>query len=656
MKNIILSSILFLFAIFTSLAQKGHPYGQLTNNEKTFNTYEEDKEAYAVVLYERGDNYFKVVKDRIRLIKEYHVKIKILDEKGFDHGTVAIPFYHNGTSTEIISGLKAMTHNGSQKIHVLPDNIYTKDITERRKETSFTFPDLQKGSIIEYEYQMISPYYFNFKGWEFQSDIPKLYSEFNAKIPGNYIYNRDLIGHLKLATNEATIQKECFRIDGMVQRADCEVLKYVMKDIPAFIEEEDYMLSRNNYISHLEFELSEYKRFNGTTDKYAKTWRDVDKEFRSDKDIGSQLTKKGFFEKNVPENLLTEPDELKKAKNIFAFIQNHYTWNGEYGLYTNNRVKKAFEEKKGNISEINMSLINLLNSANIKTNLMMLSTRGHGLAKTNHPVMSDFNYVVAKATINGKDYLLDATDNFNPFGMLPYKCLNYKGRVMDFKNESYWYDIIPSRNNKKIVRGKVTFDLENQKAIGIIDNLNTGYNAIFKRKDISTKTEEEYLEAIENQSSGDLYITSYEQIKEKSNKRKVFEKLGIEIEDVVDNDAIYFDPFIVKFFEKNPFLLEERHYPIDFGFKRTYVYSLRIEVPEGYMIDQLPEKVTKELSQNMGTLKFNTTLTDNNIIVQFNLSLNKTHYLTEYYQMLRDLFVDVTAVQNNSIIVLKKKS
>jgi len=198
-----------------------------------------------------------------------------------------------------------------------------------------------------------------------------------------------------------------------------------MKDIPAFKTDDDYMLAASNYISRIEFELSVYHRLDGTKDTYTKSWKDVDMEFKTDKDIGKQLSKKGFFEKNVPENLLSSGDQLTKAKNIYKFVQNHFTWNGQYSTYGKARVKDAFNSKKGNAWEINMSLINLLNAADIKTNLMLSSTRQNGLPKKMHPVISDFNYVIAKTEIDGKDYLLDATDKFTPFGTLPFNALNH---------------------------------------------------------------------------------------------------------------------------------------------------------------------------------------------------------------------------------------
>lgn len=302
MNRFLTTPLLLLFSILSLFAQQPDTFGNITNAEKNLTIYEKDTDASALVLYERGDNYFKVFANRILLVKEYHTKIKILNEKGFDEGTISIPLYHSGTSTEKLTKIKAVTHNGDTQFNVLPSEIYTSDVSEKWKEKTFTFPKLQKGSILEYSYTLTSPYIYNFSSWEFQSHIPKLYSEFNAKIPGNYVYNREMVGRLKLDINDAKIEKECFHIQGYAKAADCEVLKYAIKDIPAFKEETDFMLSSKNYISRLDFELSQYNRFDGTTDKYTKSWGDVDREFRSDKNIGRQLTKKSFLKRMFQKN------------------------------------------------------------------------------------------------------------------------------------------------------------------------------------------------------------------------------------------------------------------------------------------------------------------------------------------------------------------
>ena len=637
-----------------AFAQKKDDFGKLTIDEQNFTTYDKDSTVSAVVLYEKGENYFKVKNRYIWLVKEYHGKIKILDEKGFEEGTISIPYYKGEKSSEKVEDIRAVTHNGTTKMGLRADQIFENTINERWSEKKFTFPNIKKGAILEYQYTIRSPFIYHLNGWDFQSNIPKIYSEFNAQIPGNYVYNRSLGGSLKLNINDSKIKKACFRIEGYEKAADCEVLKYAMKDIPAF-KEEEFMLASSNYISRIDFELSEHHRLNGITDKYTKSWKDVDREFRSDKDIGRQLTKKGFFEKNVPESLLTEGDAMTKAQNIYKFVQDHYTWNGKYGIYRDIRVKAAFEAKKGNIGEINISLINLLNAAGIPTQLMLTSTRKNGMPKKSHPVISDFNYVLAKANIDGEDYLLDASDKFVPFGMLPYRSLNYYGRVMDFKNASYWLDIKVGEKSKSLVRSQFRFNLEENKVIGILDEINMGYDAIFRRKKMNNYSEEAYLEYMEDRAKGALEIVSYKPLKERSHEKQISERFEFEIDDVFVNETIYLDPFLMKFFEKDPFLSEERQFPIDFGYNRNYEYVVSIILPEGYEATELPENKIITLPENMGILKFTTGLTANNISVMYSLVLNKAHFVSEIYPALKDLFKYAIDAQNNSIIVLKKK-
>tara|TARA_R110000823_G_scaffold278769_3_gene397131 strand:- start:47 stop:2011 length:1965 start_codon:yes stop_codon:yes gene_type:complete len=648
-------SVILLLSSFVIQAQDKFQMGVLSESDKKFSVYEKDTTASAVFLYEFGDNYFEVRNNYIWLITKYHAKIKILNKKGFTYTNVEIPLYTSNSNKEKLVTIKAITHNGQVKKGVKREEFFEEEINGRWSQIKFTFPDVQEGSIVEYEYEMQSPFFYNFSGWNFQADIPKIYSEFNAKIPGNWIYNRSLVGSLNLDLNEANVKKYCFAIPGGTNEASCEVLKYVMKDIPAFDSSEAFMLSSRNYRSKLEFELSEYKRFDGTTDKYTKTWEDVDREFKSDRDIGSQLRKKNFFEKQVAEELLHSGDELTRAKNIFDFVKNYYTWNEENGIWNDNRVKTAFEEKKGNAAEINITLINLLNAAEIKTNMMLAATRNKGLPKKTHPVMNDFNYILAKVDIGGKSYLLDATDKYMPFGMLPFRCLNYYGRVMDFDNESYWYDILPESSNAIMIRAQMTLDPFNKKLSGIFDFINTGYKKVSQDEILETTKEEEYLEKLEEEISDDFHIISHEKNLKYSDDKKITERFNFEIENLFQGDNIYLNPFVIKFFEKNPFVSAERNYPIDFGYPMKYQYILNMKIPEGYKLKSLPEGKDFTLPNSGGLLKLSVIDNESGTLnLFFTFDLNSAHYSNEYYSGIKQLFNEAVNGQNQSLIVLEK--
>ncbi len=645
-----------LFFYFQSgISQEKPEFGVISKSESEFTSYEKDTEATAVYLYEYGDNYFEIRDDYIYLITKYHAKIKILEKEGFDYTNIEIPLYRSKKRKEKIVNIKAFTHNGEMKHSVKTSEFYNEEVNDKWTQTKFTFPNVKEGSIVEYEYEMQSPFYFNFTGWDFQSDIPKVYSEFNAKIPGNWLYNRSLKGSLDLDVNDADIVKGCFSFPGTKDDSDCESLKYVMKDIPAFKDSEEFMLSSNNYKSKLEFELSEYKSFYGSTDRYTKSWEDVDKEFKTDKDIGSQLRKKNFFEKNVDVSLLTEGDEITRAKNIYEFVKNHFTWNEKYSIWQGNKVKKAFDEKKGNVAEINIALINLLNAAGIKTNMMVMATRKRGLPKKTHPVMNDFNYIVAKVDIDGESYLLDATDKYMPFGMLPFRCLNYYGRVMDFDNNSYWYDIMPEKSNAVMLRAQMIIDPNEEKLTGMFDLINSGYNKVAQDEVLSTVKEESYIEKLEEEISDDFYITSHEKILKYSNEKKITERFNFEIENLIQGDNIYLNPFVIKFFDKNPFVASERNYPVDFGFPMKYQYVVNIKIPDGYQVKSIPENKNFTMPDNGGVLKLNVSdNTSGTLNLFFTFDLNSAHYPNGYYIGLKQIFNEAVKSQNQSLIVFEK--
>lgn len=643
---------LALTLCLSTYSQKEPPFGVLTEEEITYEWPATKEPANAVVLFEKGDNYFEVINNRILLVKKFHTRIKILNEQGYDEGTISIPYYKGENASERIEGLRAITHNGHTRVNLMPDAIYTNDINERWSEQKFTFPKMAAGSVLEYEYKLISPFFYLFSGWDFQSNLPKLYSEFNAKIPGNYRYNRNLKGSLVLAVNDAKLIKECFKIDGIPQAADCEVLTYIMKDIPAF-KEEDFMLGRTNFVSGIEFELSEYHRLNGVTERFTRSWRDVDREFKTDRDIGRQLNKENFFEKNVPESLLTEGTELERAENIYQFVRDHYTWNGRYGIYRDIRVKEAFEKKSGNIGEINITLINLLNSAGLDAQLMMTSTRENGLPKKTHPVMADFNYLIAKLNIGGQDYLLDASDRHNPFGMLPFHCLNYYGRVMDFKEDSYWHPISVDEKSQKLLRAQLQIDPQTGTVSGMLDEVNRGYDAVDRYRRLAGETPESQEQWLEARLPIGFHITDYKFLEDRSNEKMVYERMEFEWEEALKGGKLYINPFLMKFFDHNPFQVTDRQFPVDFGHNRAYSLNLGMEIPEGYEIERIPKSRKGSLPDGRGGLAFDCQLNGRNLTLNYTLLLNTTLVSVPEYPSLRELFLQALEVQDNSLIVIR---
>ena len=119
--------------------------------------------------------------------------------------------------------------------------------------------------------------------------------------------------------------------------------------------------------------------------------------------------------------------------------------------------------------------------------------------------------------------------------------------------------------------------------------------------------------------------------------------------------GIYLDPYFYKFFTKNPFKLQHRTYPVDFGFTDSYLYKLNLDVGEFYEIGELPETVKISLPDRKGDLVCNSTKTGNMLTVVFRLNFRESQYEPVMYEGLKKLMEKAVATQLNSIVVLNKK-
>ena len=655
----LLLPFLLLFCVTSQAQTNGFQFGITTNKSQLeMKVYEKDTTANAVVLQEFGESRIDDEND-FNLLHDYHVKIKILNSKGFDQANISVPLYKQNGKTEKVYKIEASTFNlvngKIEESKFDSRKTFTENKSKYLDVLKFTLPNIREGSVIEVRYTLESPFIFNFKTWEFQSDIPKIHSEYWAKIPGNYHYNMTLRGPHKLTRQDSDIIKDCF-IPGGGNKADCAIYKYAMENIPAFVEE-DYMTAKSNFLAAVFFELKEVHHFDGRKVKITKDWKDVDLELRTDAKFGAQLRKgKDVFRAHLPTLLAAETDSLKKAQKIFDFIKGWYKWNDTYGKYSEFGIKKAFESKTGNVGDINLSLIAALNMAGFKAEPVILSTRENGLPIDIHPVISDFNYVVAKVNIDAKSYLLDATDPFVSFGMVPVRCLNGKGRVIPDKGLSYWLDIKPTEKQKQITY----MDLSLQKDgsfKGKVINSSAGYEALQERKRISSyNNHEEYIESLDEKWNK-IKIVKYDIGNLETLDKALSQSFEVEIEgfENLNKNKLFLNPFFLENWDKNPFTSKERFYPVDLGAPIETILTMNLEYPTDFELASLPAAVTLALPNGGGRFLFSVQqISNNKLVLNSSIALNKAIYSPEEYQYLKELFSRIVQSYKTNLVFNKK--
>ncbi|MGA9649718.1 MULTISPECIES: transglutaminase domain-containing protein [Pedobacter] len=648
----------FSFFVINAFAQN-FPFGAVTFDDNNFDRNKIDSNANAVVLKEFGTSSIQI-SDRtgsFELIFEYHVKIKLYSKEGFKKANVVIPIYKDGTREEFLNTIKASTFNfeNGRFVETEMDKkaIFTEIKSRYWASTKFTLPNIKEGSIIEYSYRLESPNLFNFKTWEFQSDIPKVYSEYLAYIPAVYNYNVSLRGFYKLSNNKSEIARECLRVNGVP--IDCSKIWYVMKDVPAFVEE-NYMTAASNFKSAIYFELSDWQMPDGRRQIYSKTWKDVDYELTSEKTLGSQMRRKDLFKETIPTITKSATDDLSKAKAVYEYIKKQIKWNNYYGTRSEDNIKKALDMRSGNVADINLSLIAALSAANLDTEAVILSTRDNGTVNKLYPIITDFNYLVAKVNIGDKSYLLDATDPLLPFGLLPLRCVNDQGRVINLKKASYWIDLTAFQKSTSsyIMDAKLNAD---GKITGTITIHNTGYEALNKRKEIKKYNSiDEYVEKLDERLPK-LQILKHNIINIDSVEKTLTEIYQIDFSPMgsLGNDELNFSPFFINPIVKNPFNLNERTYPVDLGAASEERIIISIALPGKFDVKEKPKDLAIALPNSGGRYLLKTNIDDNLVTFSQILQLNKAIYQAEEYPYLKEFYSKIIQNQKSDLLLKKVK-
>ncbi len=645
--------LLLTLSITTTQAQFQSTKYSVSKSDLEINEYSTDSTANALVIFEEGNSY--IDNDSFKLITEIKRKVKIFNKQGFEQADIEIYLYKGKKNKERVKNIIGTTYNmvdGNLKKDVLnKDQIFNENYNSNNDIVKFTLPNIQEGCVITYSYKLESPYIYKYKEWDFQESIPKLYSIYNTSIPANYDYHIKLVGVLKLNEHSQKIKRDCLTI-GNGGSADCTETVYVMKDIPAFIEE-DYLTSKKNYISRMEYELNTVKKFDGTVDKISKTWKDADKELKTLSSIGKQLDKKTNLKGLIAGLEYDKNDPLSKPKELYKFVQERYTWNEKYRIFRDVSVKQLMQDRSGNATEINILLYNLLKENGLDVKAVLLSTRNNGLPTKLYPVISEFNYLIVELSLDNKYYYLDATDKYLSFGQLPFRCLNEYGRALDFKEGSYWTSI--KEDKTSIAQHQVTLKISDENQLkGNINSRYSGYHALSTKKKYYPNPDSYIQEIDENQSN--IEIINHKVLTDDPLDNEFKESFGIVLKDnEMIEDKIYFDPFIYKFFTENPFKLQQRTYPIDFGYKDSYLYSFELDLADKYEIIETPKDVNIKLPNNAGELIFANKIEGDKLSLLFKINFKRAKYNSQYYEYLKKFMSRVVDVQTNSLIVLKKK-
>ena len=644
-KSIIL--FLLLSGIAAQAQAQAAKFGKIEEAELKMRTYDKDTSAAAVILSDYGFTRFDL-SNELRVVTERHMRIKILKKSGYDMANIEVPYYSYGTTRDKVLSIKGFTYN-LENGEIRKEKLDTKTVfDEKRNEywylKKFTMPNIKEGSVIDVAFTMSSERIYSLDDWEFQKSVPTVWSEYRLRIPEYFDYKFLMQGYHPLYKNDN--QKEGGAAN-MVNNA----YVFIMKDLPA-LKEENYITSVTDYQSKIGFELQQVNFPGEPTRIMTGNWDKVIEDLLSSESFGTQLNRNNFFKEDLAAVQAKHKDPEQQMLALYDLVKNRMTWNDKTGLYTDNPIRKAYELRQGSAAEINLLLTSMLLEAGLDASPVAVSTRNHGrVLTTASPMISKFNYVITHVKVGGKEYLLDATEPLLPAGMLPFRCLNGHGRLIRKKDHG-WLALNAISPRSKLFSAEITINSQGEMT-GTGRESAAGYNALYLRKTILEEGESKYAERIAKEV-GDFKMGKPE-IK---NLRDINSALDITYAITASgsaqaNSIIYLNPMLGQGEKENPFKLEERLYPVDFGAPIDETYICRFTIPEGYELDEVPKGIAVNLPEKGGRFMYVVQQQDNVVQVMSKVSINKPVFYAPEYSHLKELYNQIIA-KHAEQIVLKK--
>lgn len=642
---------LFLLATIAVHSQKSPiKFGDIPMDDMKMTIYPQDSSAAAVVLADFGMAYLTTVAgDDWVLMFERHMRIKVLTKEALDPGGLDIANQSirvASAADQRLQNFKASTYNleGGKIVEskVTKDNMFKEKINRWWDRMRFAFPNVKEGSVIELTFKIQSQGLAGFPDWEFQkANMPTRLSEYWAMFPTEFTFEKFLQGYVPMSGYEMKQMN--------FQQTEVNAHHWTARNVPAF-REEPYMTCEDDYISRINLALSYYQTPTGPREVMG-TWDRLAEVLNKSEAFGKAIEGSGFLKDQVATITAGMTEPLQKINAIADYVRKNVEWDGNDD-YAADPLKKVLEKKKGTTGDINILLAAMLEKAGIDLDMILLSTRDHGFIRKQFPMESQFNYVVVRAYLPDKAIFIDATSKYLPLDVLPKKCLNGEGLIVSPKRKG-WVDLNSKVKSRRVYTA--TFQLDaNDELTGKLDVSRDGYYANEMRESYLTKGEEAYVKALKK-NNWQVEKSEFQNVKEfdKSVKETYTMKIAEHAQGA--NDILYINPFVEPMFSENTFKSAMRVYPVDFNNLTDNTYMLKLTVPDGYTVDELPKSKAAALPGNAARYTYSASQTGNVINITRTLTINRTLFTQDEYPNLRE-FYNLIVAKEAETIVIKKKS
>jgi hypothetical protein len=437
----------------------GDDWPPITPEELSMTNLPEQPGAVAVVLRREE------VSDDPRNHRTVYVRIKVLTEPGRRYADVEIPYSRRHFKIYDVSG--RTVHSGGT-IVMFSGKPFDKVMVrskERGKEEryqvkSFTLPDVQVGSILEYRYhQDYDDHLFYPPEWEVQSDLFQKQATFKfVPYAGLLQLAHGRVGQgvswtSYLPNGSKPVEHELPRSGAGTSRTAALYVDLQMSNIPPIIRE-PYMppVAVMRYRVHFYYMVGQ---------KQEAFWKDEGKFWN--KDVEAFLGRKNGVAEAVTQTVAAADSPEQKARKIYGFVTKLDNWSYQpprteqeeraLGIKADRGAEDVLRQHGGSHEDLNRLFVAMLRAAGIPAGLMWVPSRDQEFFDPAFLSTTQLVAEIAVAQLNGKEIFLDPGTKFCPYGLLNWRYSNVQGvRQLQGKETEFAESSLPNYNQGMIQR------------------------------------------------------------------------------------------------------------------------------------------------------------------------------------------------------------
>jgi hypothetical protein len=630
-----------LMGIFLADAGPLHPQTEtwppIPAEELALKEYKLAPGAHAVLL-EREEYY-----DDVKACVIYHRRIKIFTEEGKQYANVEItylPAYFK------VTGIRARTVRPDGTAVEFTGEIFEKTLAKRRGTAVlakvFTIPDVQVGSIIEYEFKLQWPLG---RGapltWFLQDPLPTLHARFTRKAALAW-------GAYGLPPGKAPTR----------QKDGTQLLE--LEDVPAF-QEEEFMPPGNEMMMRV---LWFYGQL-ATADTF---WRDLGtanfkwiEKFVGNPKEASALVAEVIQPGDSPEEKLRKLyARAQQLRNLSFEAPGSGIKPAHADLKENKNLKDVIRNGYGNSFQVDLLFMAMARAAGFEANYALVSDRSDHIFNVQLPDANQLNTAAIAVRMGDNVRYFEPGMRFAPFGLLPWWQLGVDGLRLDKQGGSFIHTPKPSSVDSVSSRKAELRLLEDGSVEGKLEISYSGQASLMRRLDAFDEDDAGRRKQMESEikawlpPGAKIEIESVSPWENSQDPLRVVCKVTIPNASSATGHRVLLPAALLQFGLRSAFQSGTRVHPIYFSFPYQEDDEVTFEVPAGYSIESLPNPVN--VRTEFANFQATSARSDDLLRFHRHFALNEIIFPATDYSAVRGFFDKVRASDEQQVVLQASSS